>query len=88
MRNALRNRVAVEVINIVAMQPEDKEWNELIRSCVRQGAGQSVRLWSLEVKKELSGSNAKKSFSQAVSNSSWANEGNLIATSISDSSVE
>lgn len=74
--------------DIVAMQPVDKEWNELIRSCVKQGAGQSVRLWSFEVKKELSGSNARKSFFQAVSNSSWANEGYLVATSISDSNVE
>jgi len=74
--------------DIVAMQPVDKEWNELIRSCVKQGAGQSVRLWSFEVKKELTASNARKSFFQAVSNSSWANEGYLVATSISDSSVE
>jgi hypothetical protein len=74
--------------DIVAMQPVDKEWNELIRSCVKQGAGQSVRLWSFEVKKELTGSNARKSFFQAVSNSSWANQGYLVATSISDSSVE
>jgi hypothetical protein len=74
--------------DIVAMQPVDKEWNELIRSCVKKGAGQSVRLWSFEVKKELTGSNARKSFFQAVSNSSWANEGYLVATSISDSSVE
>jgi hypothetical protein len=74
--------------DIVAMQPVDKEWNELIRSCVKQGAGQSVRLWSFEVKKELTGSNARKSFFQAVSNSSWANEGYLVATSISDSGVE
>ena len=74
--------------DIVAMQPVDKEWNELIRTCVKQGAGQSVRLWSFEVKKELNGSNARKSFFQAVSNSSWANEGYLVATSISDNSVE
>jgi hypothetical protein len=74
--------------DIVAMQPVDKEWNELIRSCVKQGAGQSVRLWSFEVKKELTGANARKSFFQAVSNSSWANQGYLVATSISDSSVE
>lgn len=70
--------------DIVAMQTVDKDWNELIRSCVKQGAGQSVRLWSFEVKKELNGSNARKSFFQAVSNSSWANEGYLVATSITD----
>lgn len=74
--------------DIVAMQPIDKEWNELIRSCVKQGAGQSVRLWSFEVKKELNGSNARKSFFQAVSNSSWANEGYLVGTSIADANTE
>ena len=74
--------------DIVAMEPIDKEWNELIRNCIKQGAGKSVRLWSFEVKKELTGSNARKNFFQAVSNSSWANEGYLVATSISDSNVE
>lgn len=74
--------------DIVAMQPIDKEWNDLIRNCIKQGGGQSVRLWSFEVKKELNASNARKSFFQAVSNSSWANEGYLVATSISDSTTE
>lgn len=74
--------------DIVAMQTVDKEWNELVRSCVQQGAGQSVRLWSFEVKKEITNSNVRKSFFQAVSNSSWANEGYLVATSISDNYVE
>ena len=74
--------------DIVAMQPVDEKWNELIKSCVKQGACQRVRLWSFEIKKELTGSNARKSFFQAVSNSSWANEGYLVGTSISNSSVE
>jgi uncharacterized protein len=74
--------------DIVAMQPIDKEWNELIRSCVQKGGGQSVRLWSFEVKKELNVANARKNFFQAVSNSSWANEGYLVATSITDSNTE
>ena len=47
-----------------------------------------MRLWSFEVKKELNTSNARKSFFQAVSNSSWANEGYLVATSISDGNTE
>ena len=74
--------------DIVAMQTVDKEWNKLVRSCVKQGAGQSVRLWSFEVKMEINSSNVRKSFFQAVSNSSWANEGYLVATSISDNTVE
>jgi hypothetical protein len=74
--------------DIVAMQPVDKEWNDMIRTCVKQGGGQSVRLWSFEVKKELNSGNVRKSFFQAVSNSSWANEGYLVATAISDNAVE
>jgi hypothetical protein len=74
--------------DIVAMQPIDKEWNDLVRACVKQGSGQSVRLWSFEVKKELSSASARKSYFQAVSNSSWANEGYLVATAITDSATE
>jgi len=74
--------------DIVAMQPLDKHWNELVKSCVKHSSGQNVRLWSFEVKKELNSSNIRSSFFQAVSNSSWANEGYLVATSVSTSEVE
>lgn len=74
--------------DIVAMQTLDQKWNELVKACVKQGSGQNVRLWSFEVKKELNGSNVRSSYFQAVSNSSWANEGYLVATSISNSDVE
>ena len=70
--------------DIVAIQPVDKEWHELVRTCVQGGGGQSVRLWSFEVKKELNSSNVRMSFFQAVSNSSWANEGYLVATNIAN----
>lgn len=74
--------------DIVAMQPLDRHWNEPVKSCVKHGSGQNVRLWSFEVKKELNSTNIRSSFFQAVSNSSWANEGYLVATSISTSDVE
>jgi uncharacterized protein len=74
--------------DIVAMQPVDKGWDDLVRTCVQHGGGQRVRLWSFEIKKELNSSNVRKSFFQAVSNSSWANEGYLVATLISDHRVE
>lgn len=74
--------------DIVAIQPIDKKWHELVKSCVKHGSGQNVRLWSFEVKKELNSSNIRSSFFQAVSNSSWANEGYLVATSISTNEVE
>ncbi|MGL2549093.1 HTH domain-containing protein [Helicobacter pylori] len=42
------------------------------------------KLFSFELKKELSLSNLKKSYFQAVSNSSWANEGYLVVFGIKD----
>lgn len=74
--------------DIVAMQPLDKGWHEFIKTCVKHSSGQNVRLWSFEVKKELNSSNIRSSFFQAVSNSSWANEGYLVATAISNADVE
>jgi uncharacterized protein len=74
--------------DIVAMQLVDKDWHDLVKTCVQKGKGVRVRLWSFEVKKELSVSNVRMSFFQAVSNSSWANEGYLVTTGLSDSRVE
>lgn len=42
----------------------------------------NVRIFSFELKKELTFGNLRESFFQAVSNSSWANEGYLAAASI------
>jgi hypothetical protein len=70
--------------NIVAMEPLDQSWDETVRTCVRHGNDKSIRLWSFEVKKELTRGNVRKCFFQAVSNSSWANYGYLVATSMSD----
>ncbi len=39
----------------------------------------SYKIYSFELKKELNFSNLRESYFQAVSNSSWANEGYLIA---------
>lgn len=41
-----------------------------------------VKLYSFEIKKTLSKGNYRESFFQAVSNSSWANEGYLVTTEI------
>ncbi|WQS57396.1 hypothetical protein KVD04_00430 [Helicobacter pylori] len=50
-----------------------------------QHTGQnSYKLFSFELKKELSFSNLKASYFQAVSNSSWANEGYLVVFNIDD----
>jgi hypothetical protein len=70
--------------DIVAMEALDKGWSEPVRTFVKQDSGQSVLLWSFEVKTELNSSNVRRSFFQAVSNSSWANKGYLVAAHISD----
>jgi len=70
--------------DIVAMEALDKGLNEATRTFVKQDRGQRVLLWSFEVKTELNGSNIRKSFFQAVSNSSWANKGYLVAAHITD----
>ena len=48
----------------------------------RQLAASSVRLYSFEMKKELNMGNLRESYFQAVSNSSWAHEGYLVAVDI------
>lgn len=73
--------------DIVALEPLDQGWDEIVRSCVRSGNHSSVRLWSFEVKKHLTKGNVRKYFFQAVSNSSWANYGYLVATGL-NSDVE
>ncbi|WP_342277331.1 hypothetical protein [Spiroplasma endosymbiont of Nephrotoma flavescens] len=44
-----------------------------------------TKFYSFELKKELSFANLRESYFQAVSNSSWANEGYLVALKISES---
>lgn len=43
----------------------------------------SIKLFSFEIKRELNFGNVRESFFQTVSNSSWANEGYLVASEIS-----
>lgn len=43
----------------------------------------AVKFFSFEIKREINFSNLRESFFQAVSNSSWANEGFLVAAEIS-----
>lgn len=68
--------------DIVALEPLDKSWDPVIKTCVRHGNDSSVRLWSFEVKKHLTKGNVRKYFFQAVSNSSWAHFGYLVITGL------
>ena len=70
--------------DIVALEALDQSWDPVVKDCVRHGNDSSVRLWSFEVKKHLTKSSVRQSFFQAVSNSTWANFGYLVATGLNN----
>ena len=70
--------------DIVALEPLDKEWDDVVQNCVHHSEGRLTRFWSFEVKKQLNRSNVRECFFQAVSNSSWAHFGYLVATEINE----
>lgn len=70
--------------DVVALEPLDQYWDAVVKDCVRYGNDSSVRLWSFEVKKQLTKGNVRQCFFQAVSNSTWANFGYLVATGLSN----
>ncbi|MDH2925072.1 hypothetical protein EV693_11832 [Nicoletella semolina] len=69
--------------DVVAMKAIDQHWESSVKDCMKQSSSQNVKLFSFEVKKELVAGNLRESFFQTVSNSSWANEGYLVAVNIS-----
>lgn len=48
----------------------------------------SVKIYSFELKLHISPSDVREKYFQAISNSSWANEGYLVAKSIDDDAIE
>ena len=68
--------------DLVGMEDLSSEWNREIKDCVSQYVDQKVRLWSFEVKILINRSNVREAFFQAVSNSSWANFGYLVASEV------
>lgn len=69
--------------DIVGAQDLGENWKVDVKDCAVQSHASLLRLWSFEVKTELNMSNVRSSFFQAVSNSSWANYGYLVARTIS-----
>jgi hypothetical protein len=63
--------------DLVALEDLTREWTREVRECVSEAGARKTRLWSLEVKLLLNRSNVRESYFQAVSNSSWANLGDL-----------
>ncbi|MDA8008984.1 MAG: HrgA protein [Alphaproteobacteria bacterium] len=65
--------------DIVGVRNLSEDWSRKILDCVEARGEPKAELLSFEVKMEINRSNVRESFFQAVSNSSWANYGYLVA---------
>ena len=71
--------------DLVGVEYLSLNWDREIKDCVREYTDKRTKLWSFEVKGTIQGSNVREAFFQAVSNSSWANFGYLVASDIKGS---
>ncbi len=68
--------------DVVGMEDLGADWHQEVRDCVNQYSDKRTKLWSFEVKLLINRSNVRECFFQAVSNSSWANFGYLVAAEV------
>jgi uncharacterized protein len=67
---------------VVGVEDLSVDWRQEIKDCASQYFDRKTKLWSFEVKILINRANLRKYFFQAVSNSSWANFGYLVATEV------
>lgn len=65
--------------DIVGLEDLSADWGQEVKDCASQYFDKKTKLWSFEVKISINRSDLRKNFFQAVSNSSWANFGYLVA---------
>ncbi len=68
--------------DVVGMEVLGSDWHPEVQECVKLYSDRRTKLWSFEVKLGINRSNVRECFFQAVSNSSWANLGYLVASKI------
>ncbi len=71
--------------DIVGVHFPIEEWVADVVDFAKEISSTYVTLYSFELKRELGFHNLRESFFQAVSNSSWANEGYLVTATIAES---
>jgi hypothetical protein len=74
--------------DLIGFEDLSREWSSEIKQCVHQISDRKTKLWSFEVKKLINRSNVREAYFQAVSNSSWANIGYLVAGEIQGAEKE
>ena len=70
--------------DLVALEDLASEWSDKVTECAKQYGDKKAKLWSFEVKRLINTSNVRSTFFQAVSNSSWANFGYLVAAELEE----
>ena len=68
----------------MALEDLASEWSSKVTECAKQYGDKKAKLWSFEVKRLINISNVRSTFFQAVSNSSWANFGYLVAAELEE----
>lgn len=68
--------------DVVGMEDLTKGMDDEVVRAVKESGDRRIRLWSFEVKLLINRSNARETYFQALSNSSWANYGYLVAESL------
>jgi len=74
--------------DLVGIQLLSEDWGKQSQQLAKFYNTELIKVWSFEVKVRLSISNVRSSFFQAVSNSSWANFGYLVAETIDVRALE
>jgi hypothetical protein len=74
--------------DLVGIEDLSADWESEVKDCVNQYGDKRARQWSFEVKLLLNRSNVREAWFQAVSNSSWANLGYLVAKEVQDDTMK
>ena len=91
--NESRSRITKKGANkwlhpdVVGLEILSQDWIPEIKECAAFYSNKKARLWSFEVKVIINQSNARECFLQAVTNSSWAHFGYLVAAEVGGDAI-
>lgn len=73
--------------DLVGIEDLSLRWHREVKDCIREAAQRRAKLWSFEVKLLVNSANVRETYFQAVSNSTWANVGYMVAVDIAASAI-